>query len=287
VGPDVFTPFGRRLVERVDVAVGQRVVDLGCGPGAVLIPAARAAGPTAVVLGVDRAPAMLRRARTAARRARLPNVALVRMDADQLALREQSVDVLLAGFALGSFPSAPHTLAACRSILRPGGRLGLSVAEGWWWEGDPRWAWHAELLASLDLRIDMSGRLGSPAVLRALLQRVGYVDVRVSAEWAVLPFNDFDAWWAWIWSHGYRAILEGMSPRQLSGYLSATMAIGAGGGATGGLSGHRLVTDGRLLMTDVPACSGQPPDRRGRNSVRPWFDQIRRMRWPAGVSLSP
>ena len=221
VRPDVFTPFGATLVKRVGIAAGHRVVDLGCGPGAVLIPAARAAGPTAVVLGVDRAPAMLRRARTAARRARLANVALVRMDADQLALAEQSVEVVLAGFALGSFPSASRTLAACRSILRSDGRLGLTVAEGWWWEGDPRWAWHAELLASLDLRIDTSGRLGSAAALHTLLQRVGYVDVQVSIERAALPFPHFDAWWAWVWSHGYRAILEGMSPRQLSDYRTA------------------------------------------------------------------
>ena len=39
-------PIARGLVEELDVRPGERVLDLGCGRGAALLPLAREAGPT-------------------------------------------------------------------------------------------------------------------------------------------------------------------------------------------------------------------------------------------------
>ena len=43
-GVEFFTPLGRRLVEQAGMREGERVLDIGCGRGAVLLPAAEAVG---------------------------------------------------------------------------------------------------------------------------------------------------------------------------------------------------------------------------------------------------
>src|SRR5438874_1465737 len=50
-----------------DLPAGARVLDLGCGAGMDALIAAERVGPTGSVLGVDFSPAMLARARRAAR----------------------------------------------------------------------------------------------------------------------------------------------------------------------------------------------------------------------------
>jgi cyclopropane fatty-acyl-phospholipid synthase-like methyltransferase len=46
VGIDYFSVFGRWLVEGAQLVPGERVLDVGCGRGAVTIPAAIAVGAT-------------------------------------------------------------------------------------------------------------------------------------------------------------------------------------------------------------------------------------------------
>ncbi|HEY2032816.1 MAG TPA: class I SAM-dependent methyltransferase [Rhizomicrobium sp.] len=56
----------RRVIERLDLRPGDPVMDLGCGPGLVAIPFARAGMK---VMGIDPEPAMLEAAKAAAREA--------------------------------------------------------------------------------------------------------------------------------------------------------------------------------------------------------------------------
>jgi O-methyltransferase/aklanonic acid methyltransferase len=45
VGPSIFTQFGNRLVERMPLFSGARVLDVAMGKVAVLLPVARRVGP--------------------------------------------------------------------------------------------------------------------------------------------------------------------------------------------------------------------------------------------------
>jgi ubiquinone/menaquinone biosynthesis C-methylase UbiE len=220
VGVDFFTPMGAELVRRAAIRPGEHVLDVGCGSGAVLLPAAAVVGPTGRIVGTDLAPAMV--ARTAAATAHLPAVSVQVGDAQAPAFEPGSFDVVTAGLVLFFLPDPPAALAAYRDLLRPGGRLAFSSFAAY----DPRFeramkalAAHAPGLAPPHARHDM---FGSEQQLRAAL--AGYAAVRISEFTQVSLFADAEQWMTWVASHGGRQVVRAIPAERLP---AATEAAGA------------------------------------------------------------
>jgi O-methyltransferase/aklanonic acid methyltransferase len=55
-GPDYWDHFGVRLVEHADILPGMKVLDVGCGTGSSLFPAAKKVGSKSYVIGIDICP---------------------------------------------------------------------------------------------------------------------------------------------------------------------------------------------------------------------------------------
>ncbi len=222
VGPPFFSYFGRRVVDLVGIPEGARVLDVACGAGAVLLAAVERVGPSGVVVGVDRAGAMVDRARSEIKHRGISNACVARMDAIALAFPDHMFDTVLCGFALDGLP-AP-ALRECSRVLRAQGRIGLTVSEGWWWEGDERWHWHSALLDALGLRVDLEPRrFPTTQHLVTVLTDHGFEGMSGAMESYDLVFADVGEWWGWAWSHGYRHILERMSAFQLERYRVACL----------------------------------------------------------------
>ena len=115
------------LLDSAALAPGERVLDLACGTGLVTLPAARAVGANGQVIGVDIADRMVEALRKRAAAAGLPQVAAARMDAEQLALPDGSVDVVLCALGLMYVPDFEQSLREIIRVLRPGGRTVLAV----------------------------------------------------------------------------------------------------------------------------------------------------------------
>lgn len=130
VDVDYFGVFGQRLVEIAKIAPGERVLDVGCGRGAALFPAARAVGPTGNVIGIDLAPGMVARTRAEAAEQGLSRVTVRVGDAT-----DHEYDAVLSAFVLFFLPDLKPVLRRYLDALRPGGRVAIS----WWGEDDPRW----------------------------------------------------------------------------------------------------------------------------------------------------
>jgi len=106
------------------IAPGDRVLDIGCGTGTLTIAAARAAGPTGRVVGVEPGVEMIDRARAKARRAGIP-IEFVATAGEALPFAIDSFDVVLLSLVLHQLPSDPlhRTMSEVRRVLAPGGRL--------------------------------------------------------------------------------------------------------------------------------------------------------------------
>jgi ubiquinone/menaquinone biosynthesis C-methylase UbiE len=55
-GPDYWDYFSARLLERACIFSGAWILDVGCGSGGSLFPAAKKAGPSGYAVGIDICP---------------------------------------------------------------------------------------------------------------------------------------------------------------------------------------------------------------------------------------
>src|SRR3954466_5556544 len=138
--------FGERLAQMVVLGPGGRVLDVGCGAGGALLPAAQRVGPTGEAVGIDLAEGMVERTRAAAAEAGLDWVRAEAMDAASLGFRDGRFDAVLCAFTLASVPDADGALSEMRRVLRPTGTIGVAL---WANLVDDLWQWEGALMGEL------------------------------------------------------------------------------------------------------------------------------------------
>lgn len=120
-----YTEAGLALL---DVAAGERALEIGCGTGHALVSLAQAAGNTGTVVGLDLSTGMLKVAgRTLQKAGGLAQAGLICADGLHLPFSGRSFDAILMSFTLELFdtPEIPRVLAECHRALRAGGRIGV------------------------------------------------------------------------------------------------------------------------------------------------------------------
>lgn len=204
--------FGEQLVALAGVGPGDAVLDVACGRGAALIPAARRVGATGTVVGVDLSPEMVRLAQESLAASGLAGEVTV-MDAEALLLPTATFTVVLCAFGVFFLPRPEQAMAEFRRVLAPGGVLALST---WAEEEDERWAWENEVFANVEVsRRAVVHPFDTAADLEEMLESTGFVDVVVQAEDYEIELADEDEWWAWKWSYSLRGVLEQLPPERL------------------------------------------------------------------------
>lgn len=115
-------------LRQLRVAVGERILEIGFGPGRGLVALAASAGAAGRVYGLDISTGMCAVARARLRRAGLLQRAqLCAGDAFALPFEDASLDVVFMCFTLELFdtPDIPVVLSECRRVLDPHGRMGV------------------------------------------------------------------------------------------------------------------------------------------------------------------
>ncbi|HXE62739.1 MAG TPA: methyltransferase domain-containing protein [Bryobacteraceae bacterium] len=118
--------LGRRTLERDHQCLaerlqpGYRVLDIGCGSGAITVGIAKAVGPRGSVVGVDRDEGLLEMAR--AENAGIPNLRFQSGDATSLAFGAE-FDIVTAARTLQWIADPSLAISKMKQALRPGGLL--------------------------------------------------------------------------------------------------------------------------------------------------------------------
>lgn len=102
---------------------GDKVVDIGSGAGFDSLIAARMVAPDGQVVGIDMTPAMIEKAKTAARQAGISNAEFRQGYAETLPIEDGRADVVISNGVLNLIPDKPAAVQEMARILRPGGRL--------------------------------------------------------------------------------------------------------------------------------------------------------------------
>jgi ubiquinone/menaquinone biosynthesis C-methylase UbiE len=113
------------LLRAARLAPGQRVLDIATDTGLAAEVAAAAVGPTGHVLAADISPAMVAKARE--RLGARPNVSCAVEDAQALTLADERFDAVICNMGLMYLPDPARGLAEFRRVLRPEGRIAVSV----------------------------------------------------------------------------------------------------------------------------------------------------------------
>jgi ubiquinone/menaquinone biosynthesis C-methylase UbiE len=123
-------PLRRRymgpVLDRTGIQPGERVLELGPGPGAFTVRAAQRAGATGRLIAVDIQPRMIAQVERRVREAGLTHVETHVASAHHLPLDDKSVDRAFLITVLPEIPDPGRALAEVHRVLRPDGVLSVT-----------------------------------------------------------------------------------------------------------------------------------------------------------------
>ena len=182
-------PLAPQLVAFAGVRPGDRVLDVGCGPGALTTELATRLGPAAVA-AVDPSTPFV-----AAARARNPGVDVRQAAAERLPFPDGMFDSALAQLVVHFMVDPVAGLAEMARVTRPGG---VAAACVWDYAGGhgplgPFWLAARELDAGVDDESRLAGtRAGH---LAELFEAAGLLEIEQTAFSVSRDHSSFEVWW--------------------------------------------------------------------------------------------
>jgi ubiquinone/menaquinone biosynthesis C-methylase UbiE len=177
-------PWSSDLIERARLGPGMDVLDVACGTGFAARRAREVVGDTGRVVGVDINPQMVTMAQ------RVTGLEMHEAPADETGLPTAAFDVAVCQQSLQFFPDPAAALREMGRVLRPGGRVVVSVWEDF--DSNPYFRSQLRFLGphlseddAAAYRASDITALGGAGALQALLENAGFRDV--AAECCTLP----------------------------------------------------------------------------------------------------
>ncbi|HEX8066481.1 MAG TPA: methyltransferase domain-containing protein [Thermoleophilaceae bacterium] len=185
--------LARGLIETAGLPGDARVLDVGCGPGALTMALAEVVGPARVAAVEPSEPF------AAACRARVPGADVRVATAERIPFDDDSFDATLSQLVVNFLPDAAAGAAEMRRVTRPGGTVcacvwdyadGMTLLRAFW---DAAVALDPERAAPLD-----EGRRMPhcrPGELERLWVEAGLLEVTVGPVVAVAAYDGFEDLW--------------------------------------------------------------------------------------------
>lgn len=211
IGPKFFSYFGEKLVQYADLQKGSSVLDVACGRGAVLFPAADAVSPEGEVVGIDIASGMIEQIKQEILSRKIVNSRVIEMDAERLDFPNSEFDYVLCGLCLFFFPNLKGALEEFWRVLKPGGNIVASTFKRQS-DDDRTKEWDA-LYESFKDRIANVPKaetevLETPLEIKTRFLEASFTNPEVIVRRKTFYYTDEKDWWDTMWSHGFRSYLE-------------------------------------------------------------------------------
>ena len=114
------------IIDLLGLQPGMKVLDAGCGPGRLAIPAAKAIGSQGELTALDIQAGMLARVQEKARTAGLSNIRLMQVELGKGKLEMAYYDRAMLVTVLGEIPEQEAALQEIYQALKPGGILSVT-----------------------------------------------------------------------------------------------------------------------------------------------------------------
>jgi len=189
--PAIMGRSAEQLVEAAGIGDGDHVLDIACGTGIVARTALPLVGPAGRVVATDLNAAMLEEARAWANRHGAAAIEWHKSEAARLPFDNASFDAVLCQQGLQFMPDRAAVLREMVRVLRPQGRVALSV----WQSESPVSAAICRVLerhfgdgSTADWKVTYS--LSDRGELRRLASDAGFRDIHVSLDFKVARHPD-------------------------------------------------------------------------------------------------
>jgi ubiquinone/menaquinone biosynthesis C-methylase UbiE len=206
--------YGRKLVERLGLAPGATVLDVGCGAGASALPAAEAVGPNGYVIGVDLSNGLLAQAQKRADKRGLANAVFHNKDMADLSYPDNYFDAVTSGFSIFFVDDIEGLVGELWRMVKPGGKLAIAT-------------WAPPIFEPLDTLLRTCAGPELPDLRRGggnnmdrvmfahLLEEVmragGATNVTATIEHGCQELRQPEDWWTMVLGSGLRRIVASMS----------------------------------------------------------------------------
>jgi ubiquinone/menaquinone biosynthesis C-methylase UbiE len=182
------------------LAPGQRLLDVGCGPGTITLDLAGRVAPGEVV-GIDVAADVVAAAEADRERAGVGHVRFAVGDVYALGDDDASYDVVHAHQVLQHLSDPVRALRELRRVLKPGGVLAVRDGDygGFVWSPpDTRLTRWNELYHQVTAR--NGGEADAGRLLPAWVRAAGFTDVRMTSSTWTFADPATRAWWGDLWA---------------------------------------------------------------------------------------
>ncbi len=208
-----FVQTADRLIEHLQLAPEQHLLDVCCGTGDVSLNAAEALSQGKVT-GIDFSTGMLQQARDKVQDAGLNNTEFRQMDMEALEFPAHSFDVATCSFGLFFVEDMVSALTGIARTVKPGGKVAITS-----FTGDA-----FQPMSDIFIKnYEATGRTAPPLSWKRLATRelieqhfnaAGITDISIHHEPLGYQMTSDQQWWDIVWNAGWRSMLNQMSAEE-------------------------------------------------------------------------
>ncbi|MEL7835106.1 class I SAM-dependent methyltransferase [Fodinibius sp. Rm-B-1B1-1] len=181
-------PAQEKLLRRVDLQSGEKVLDISCGTGLVTFPMAKEVGEEGNIIGIDLSEKMIEEAKGIFQNLEVSNVKFMHMDAESLDFSDTSFDVAVNSLGLMYYPNPDKAIQEMNRVTKSGGRAAALV-----WGRRSACGW-AGIFPIVDAQVKtdvcpLFFQLGTGDTLAKEFKEAGFTDVESERFEVLLPYQ--------------------------------------------------------------------------------------------------